>query len=233
MATYNGARFIDMQLDSILEQLGSNDEVIIVDDNSKDDTVLKIRQRNDSRILLTVLPKNGGHVNAFSLALSQIRGDIVFLSDQDDYWSTSRVAMMIDALTRQKALLVNSSYGIVNEQGSAEISSVVHVGKSGRASNIWNIIMGKYPYYGNTFCLSGEFIKRVVPIPEWVEAHDLYLGLMANMTGPVVHLNEMTVLRTVHDNNLTVKTKRKFLDILKTRIIMLRIIGKAVFTSMT
>lgn len=52
MATYNGARFVGAQLKSILDQLGSNDEVIVVDDHSTDETVAVIDQFKDSRIKL-------------------------------------------------------------------------------------------------------------------------------------------------------------------------------------
>ena len=51
MATYNGAAFIDAQLESILMQLDAEDEVIVVDDGSTDETIARINQHNDSRLI--------------------------------------------------------------------------------------------------------------------------------------------------------------------------------------
>lgn len=65
MASFNGSKYIEQQLESILIQLGSMDEVVIVDDASKDDTVLKIRNFNDPRIKLFENNHNLGVISTF------------------------------------------------------------------------------------------------------------------------------------------------------------------------
>lgn len=50
MATYNGEKYIKEQLESILSQIGENDEVIISDDSSTDNTVEIIKAFSDNRI---------------------------------------------------------------------------------------------------------------------------------------------------------------------------------------
>ena len=74
MAAYNGMSFIKKQLDSILAQIGENDEVIIVDDGSKDGTPDFIRQIADPRIKLYVNEKNLGVIKTFGKAIG---GDIL------------------------------------------------------------------------------------------------------------------------------------------------------------
>ena len=61
MATYNGEKYIEEQLKSILPQIGINDEVIIVDDCSTDNTVNIIREINDTRIKLFQNDRNRKH----------------------------------------------------------------------------------------------------------------------------------------------------------------------------
>ena len=52
MASYNGAFYIKQQIESILPQLGQEDELIIVDDCSVDDTIEVILSIPDNRIQL-------------------------------------------------------------------------------------------------------------------------------------------------------------------------------------
>ena len=50
IATYNGERFIREQVDSILRQLSSDDEIIVSDDGSTDDTISIINSIDHKRI---------------------------------------------------------------------------------------------------------------------------------------------------------------------------------------
>ena len=76
MATYNGAEFVEEQLASILAQLGTDDEIVIVDDASKDDTVAKIRELTDPRIRLIEAAANQGYVRSFEQAVRASRGAV-------------------------------------------------------------------------------------------------------------------------------------------------------------
>jgi glycosyltransferase involved in cell wall biosynthesis len=60
MATYNGSQYVEEQLESILAQLGPEDEIVIVDDASTDDTVARIRRFADPRIRLIAADANPG-----------------------------------------------------------------------------------------------------------------------------------------------------------------------------
>jgi len=69
MATYNGARFIDEQISSVLAQLNPTDELIISDDGSTDDTLKKIRAWNDPRIVVLANSGKRGAVRWSSMIL--------------------------------------------------------------------------------------------------------------------------------------------------------------------
>lgn len=90
MATYNGEKYIKEQIDSILKQLGSDDELVISDDGSSDGTIDIILGYHDPRIHLY---KGSFHSPAFNFenALKNATGDFIFLSDQDDIWYDNKV----------------------------------------------------------------------------------------------------------------------------------------------
>lgn len=95
MATYNGAEFVTEQIASILPQLAPGDEIVIVDDASTDDTLEVISRIDDPRIRLVRNEVNLGYVHTFERALATTRGEVIFLSDQDDEWFPERVSQML------------------------------------------------------------------------------------------------------------------------------------------
>lgn len=94
MTTYNGEKYISVQLDSILKQLSENDEVIISDDSSTDRTVDVIKNFKDKRIKLYEDNHFHSPIFNFENALEKASGDIIFLSDQDDVWLDNKVKIM-------------------------------------------------------------------------------------------------------------------------------------------
>lgn len=94
MATFNGARYLQEQLDSFVAQSRLPDELIICDDGSEDETISIIEEfskRAPFAVRLTKNPKNLGFIKNFEKALSLCTGDLIFLSDQDDVWFPEKV----------------------------------------------------------------------------------------------------------------------------------------------
>lgn len=93
MATYNGEKYLEQQIDSILMQLGSDDELIISDDHSSDRTVAIIEKyiNNDHRVKLFMNEESGVTSN-FENAIKRTQNEIIFLSDQDDVWKPEKVS---------------------------------------------------------------------------------------------------------------------------------------------
>jgi glycosyltransferase involved in cell wall biosynthesis len=84
MATYNGARFLGPQLESILDQHRQPDELVIVDDSSTDETMevsetFKRRARFSVRVLAN--ERNLGSTATFERAIQECSGDVVALGD--------------------------------------------------------------------------------------------------------------------------------------------------------
>ena len=113
--TYNGGKFIRQQLGSILSQLSNDDEIIISDDSSTDNTLEIINSFNDKRI--KVLENNTFHSPIYNLenALKQAGGDYIFLSDQDDEWMLNKISVVMEHL--KSANLVVHDAQVVDGEG--------------------------------------------------------------------------------------------------------------------
>jgi len=120
MATYNGAKYIKEQIDSILPQLKENDELIISDDGSIDETIEIIKGFKDSRIKLFHNNKcktKKSHIAVaknFENALMKVSEDIIFLSDQDDIWMPNKISKTLSYFEKYD-LIVTDSYCIKND----------------------------------------------------------------------------------------------------------------------
>ena len=86
MAVFNGSRFLRQQVDSVLAQLEGDDELLVVDDASTDDSVALLRAIGSQRIKIHCNPVNAGVRLTFQRGLQLARHDIIFLCDQDDVW---------------------------------------------------------------------------------------------------------------------------------------------------
>ena len=94
LCTYNGARFIIAQLESIAAQSRLPDELIICDDHSRDGTLDLVRRFAVSAsfsVCVHANPKNLGSTRNFEQAVEMCKGDIIVLCDQDDVWRPDKL----------------------------------------------------------------------------------------------------------------------------------------------
>lgn len=100
MCTYNGAKFLSEQLDSIASQTYANWELWVSDDGSNDETWLileaYISKWGNQRLHIQTGPKNGFVKNFMSLVCNKnIRADLFAFSDQDDVWAKDKLESAI------------------------------------------------------------------------------------------------------------------------------------------
>lgn len=224
MATYNGAKYIRAQVDSILEQLGPEDELVVCDDGSKDQTLSILVDYHDARIKIHRNPSQLGHVRNFERAMLLAEGDYIFLSDQDDVWTPGRVRLMIDSMNADpRALMAASNFDLIDAQGN-DVGQFRKLGKVKpfRWLQIASIFAGRSPYFGCTFLIRREALRYFLPLPKGIESHDIWFGLVASMLGGVVNLPGATLKHRVHESNVTARKRRASIVILKSRLVFAR-----------
>lgn len=176
MATYNGEKYIKEQVDSILMQLGDQDELIISDDQSFDRTIEIINSFDDPRIKMFTHKENHGFVKNFENALKHAEGDYIFLSDQDDIWMPNKVEESLKALS--KSDFVVSDCITINENEKVISQSRIddyHI-KTGFLR-----LMIKTRYLGCCMAFKRNVLEAALPFPEnvYLMEHDLWLAAVA------------------------------------------------------
>lgn len=206
MASYNGDRWIFEQISSILEQISSDDELIIVDDFSTDNTVSVIKSFNDSRIKLFTNENNMGFVFTFEKAISLANNEIIFISDQDDIWMPGRLLLMVEKLQKFKVHLISSEFEIFGEIDKFSKYPLKMVEKKDSFNYykmILRIFCGRSPYYGCTMAFHKNIKRLILPFPSMTESHDMWIALAGNLLESSYHFNYISLKRRIHGNNLT------------------------------
>jgi glycosyltransferase involved in cell wall biosynthesis len=229
MASYNGERFIKEQIESILIQLSPYDELIISDDGSTDNTVAVIKSIHDPRIRLFTDNKFRDPIKNFQNALMYVRGDSVFLADQDDVWINGKCTEML-TLLKDYDLVISDSI-IVDEKLNVLFPSFFKYFGSGKGI-IKNMI--KSSYYGSCMAFKKEILNYALPFPDTKEiGHDLWIGLVAEMKGRVCFHQKPLLLYRRHTEAFTPvtvgKSTRSKFQILIGRIVMIKEVIKFIY----
>jgi glycosyltransferase involved in cell wall biosynthesis len=179
LAAYNGALYIRQQLDSILDNLGTEDEIVISDDGSTDGTLEIIEEygKRDGRIRLLKGPGEGVIAN-FEHAISKCRGAYIFLSDQDDIWTPDKVEKVMRVFADPKVALVIHDARVMNQDLSQTLMDSFFAYR-GSKPGVWNNLL-KNRYMGCCMAFRRELIPKILPIPRDIPMHDQWIGLMSD-----------------------------------------------------
>ena len=215
MATYNGARYLRPQLDSILAQLEADDELLVQDDGSSDDTVDIIGSYGDPRIDVVANSSNLGVIATFERCLSRARNPIVFLSDQDDEWLPGKVDTMVAPFDDPAVTGVVTDAVIVDADDALTGESFFALMRSGPGV-VHNYV--KNSYLGCCMAVRREVLAVALPVPRSVRTHDGWIGITADMMGEVVFLPTPYVRYRRHGGNLSQMERFGLADVARRRL---------------
>lgn len=196
LATYNGEKYIKTQLLSILAQIGNGDEIIISDDGSSDKTINIINQICDPRIKI-FYNQNHGLVHNFENALYHVKGDYIFLSDQDDEWMPNKVEVCL-AYLQDYDCVVSDSY-ICDDNGEIIKDSFFSLNKT-RRGKYYNLLI-KSGYIGCCMAFRSVILPRVLPFPDDIPLHDMWIGNLASFKFRLTWSPNKLVKYRRHGNN--------------------------------
>jgi len=197
--TYNGEKYIEKQLESIMSQLSYNDEIIISDDSSTDNTIQIIEKINDPRI--RILKNNTFKSPIFNLenAINNSKGDFIFLSDQDDIWKPNKVKTILKFLDKGFSLVV-SDCEIVDQEDKLLSNSFFKLNNSGPGffKNLY-----KNSYLGCCMAFNKQCFKYILPFPKNIAMHDIWIGLISELKGKVIFIDDQLISYRRHFGNFS------------------------------
>lgn len=216
MTTFNGEKYIEKQIESIIHQSLSVDEIIVCDDGSTDHTVELIKKYD---VTLIQNSKNLGYKLNFKKAMEKCNGDYIFLCDQDDIWEKDKVKDMMHIMESHKNIhVLASSFTYIDGQDQM-ISTTLNKGYSN--NNLYNkevkkndlvsvltdeFIYGNY-FQGCALVMDKQTRDFVVQHFDDRLPHDWIISLYASIDGGMYFYNKSEFKYRIHsDNSIGVST---------------------------
>lgn len=198
MATYNGAKYIEEQLQSLAEQTVKPDELVVTDDGSSDETIEIVRgfaHKAPFEIRLERNEKNLGFAQNFGKAMALCSGDIIFLSDQDDVWLPQKLERVRREFRAQPdvQIIINNARivdGELNDTGLTKLGQTRSLGLGDKAF-----------LTGCCSAIRAEFRVICLPVPNRIFVHDTWLHALGDLCGVRTVLDESLQLYRRHGTN--------------------------------
>jgi glycosyltransferase involved in cell wall biosynthesis len=225
MATYNGEKYIYQQAKSVLDQLSQNDELVVSDDGSTDGTLKILEDFNDPRIKIRKNTGNKGPVGNFQNGLAYVKGDYIFLADQDDIWFDTKIKKMVSLLKDYDIVICDCS--IVDDGLNVIKRSYFQHANSG-AGFLKNF--KRNTYMGNCMGFRRKMLTLILPFPPAIPNHDLWIGVVADLFYKPYFLEEVLGMHRRHETNASntfdVKIKTSFWQKINKRVLVGRALPK-------
>lgn len=211
MATYNGAKYLREQVDSILLQLKENDELIVSDDGSTDATIEILKSYNDSRIKIFYNQRNHGVNGNFENALIHAKGDYVFLSDQDDVWLKDKVNICLAYLKDYTCIVHDCIVVDNNLKELAPSFFSYHHSREGFWTNLY-----RNSYVGCCMAFKREILNKVLPYPADIPVYqEGWIASIAAWHNKVKFINNRCILFRRHELNQSTTGSKSQLSIFR------------------
>jgi len=214
MATYNGEKYLEEQIESILSSSYKEFKLYIVDDGSEDSTmeILKrYKKLYPDQIHISRNETNMGVTLNFLNAINNSTSDYIMLCDQDDVWMKDKIAKTLKRMKQMEvqfgkdipvavftdALVTDSKLNIIHD-------SFFKSGRlNPRLTDLAHLLM-ENKLIGCTMMINGA-VRRILqsrPLPENARFHDGWLGLIAAAIGKISFVPEPTLFYRQHAANV-------------------------------
>ncbi|WP_294248494.1 glycosyltransferase [uncultured Chryseobacterium sp.] len=212
LCTYNGEKFLEEQINSILDQTIAVHEIVVCDDRSTDATLSILDNYLETYPEVFKIFRNDTtlkSVKNFEKAISLCTGDIIFLADQDDYWYKDKVETILNFFNHHRNINVicTNGHAIDNESRFLENHFVtwdVFLQFTNETSNfsLFDFLIQKGNFATGASMAFRKSIKDfILPIPEIKGFHhDEYIALVAASNDEIAFIGEKLINYRIHSS---------------------------------
>jgi len=205
LSTYNGEKYLEEQLNSLLAQDYPNVEILIRDDGSKDSTKQILTRYENHKNISVIYGSNIGITASFLelLKISDPKAEFFAFCDQDDVWLKDKISRAVAALQKYSSdipLMYCSRLTIVDE-----FLHIIGYSKLPRKELSFNNALCQNVIPGCTMVINRIAKKRVIDMPvviDRITMHDAWLYLVVSAFGFIVYDDQSRILYRQHGANV-------------------------------
>lgn len=231
LATYNGEKYLDAHLESLVNQTNYDWQIIARDDGSSDSTpkILTVMGEKypDRMTVIDDGEKHLGVIGNFSRLLDLSSGEYTMFSDQDDIWVLNKIETSIKRMEKlekiygkETPILIHSDLRVVDENLKTKADSFWRYQSLDPNLTSMNKLLIQNNITGCTMLINKALRDKARPIPYGAMMHDWWIALVAAGFGIIDHIPQATILYRQHEGNMLGakewKPLHKLLMILKT-----------------
>lgn len=219
LSTYNGEKYLQQQIDSILGQKVDGElSLIIRDDGSTDSTRNIIRKYQDTIIVDNSVEQNLGPALSFITLLKNHPGyDFYSFSDQDDFWYSEKLQCELEALKNYRVPAICFCNSFITDSSLQKITGVTY--KKNPPVDFMSVMCAG-GIQGAAMVFNRQLADVIIQnrLPSEISMHDAYVSrLCVSIGGRIVYLDETLFKYRQHENN-TLGIKNGFVNKIKSRL---------------
>lgn len=216
MPNYNNEKYLSRSIESIINQSYSNWELLVIDNNSTDNSIKILEKFNDKRIKIYKIKNNGIIAKSRNIGLKNAHGEWISFLDSDDWWEREKLEETV------KIINFNHEYDVVahNEYKILEKNNKKYILKYGPYENNF---YEKLIIYGNRISLSATTVRKSFlnmhkilfsEKKDYITAEDYDFWIqISNKNGKFyfskkilgtyfIHQNNQSIINDLHFNNI-------------------------------
>jgi len=213
LATYNGALYLEQQIESILYQSFDDWTLFINDDGSSDNTVSIIKSYankfKEKIIFLQIKQKKLGASMNFQNLLYAVDSKYYMFCDQDDFWLPNKLEISMHAMNLsenrdpRKPILVHTDLTIVGKELQIINKSFYRYSKTNPLKFCTFNFLGVANCVTGCTILVNNPVKRLInQLPKTGFMYDWWIAIQVSKNGIINYIPESTVLYRQHTRNL-------------------------------
>ncbi len=179
--TFNRASRIIKTIESVLSQTYDNLEIIIIDDNSKDNTYEVIQPYLSEDIRYYKNEINVGGAKSRNIGVKHCRGDLVAFLDSDDEWLPEKIELQVNKFnTNNNIDMVYTNYYLVNENNNKKL---IFKESEELDNELLSILCKNFIGTTSTICIKKDVFNKIEGFDEQLPScqdWDLYMRVLSN-----------------------------------------------------
>jgi glycosyltransferase involved in cell wall biosynthesis len=200
---YNGEKYLDKAIKSVLSQNYKHWEIIFFDNNSTDKSSSVLKKHKDRRIKYFKSQKNYPLYKARNLAIAKSKGELVSFLDVDDWWLTNKLSKQVKVFQKDKTVdVLYSNIYLYNEKKKTQ---KIFIKKKLNYGKLTQKLVDKFEMPILSTIIKRNIFNKIKFDNRYTIIGDLDFFVRLSLIKNIAAIQEPLACYRIHDSNLTTK----------------------------